>query len=288
LPGVRGTQSGQALVAALVIMLILFALAGGVAVAASGLLQQGRMRAGSVHDLEAQSAVADAVAQVAGTTSFCTVPARSGTFPEVGASDSTTLPDSYPAPVSPATTFVSCVRVDHVTPALSMGLSNAMPWPTAHCGVSQALDRAKLEVLFDMRGPAAGAPDATVYVDDQAQASGCRQTLPGSAACSAQGPLPHCIVCGRVVDPGIPLAQVTFDCDLSGVTSPAYLHVYNPSFQSPSRAFTAARDDNGGSMYLLATQLPAALRAGTDYEETVLLVPPQGAADELLYKGPMP
>jgi hypothetical protein len=283
---VRRAQDGQALVAALVIMLILFALAGGVAVAASGLLQQSRTRAGSVHDLAAQSAVADVVAQVAGSTSWCTVPTRTGVFPEVMASDSTTLPAAYPDPVNRASTFAACVRMDQVAPTLPSGLSNALPWQSAHCGATPLPVKQRLTIFFDARGPAPGAADGTVYVDDDPVS--CWQTLLTSSACSGTSPQPHCLRCGRGVDPGIPVpAQVTLDCDLTSVTTPAYLHVFNPSFQSPARVFTMAHDDAGGSAYLLATHLPPELHAGTDEEEAILYLP-QNQADQLLYKGPLP
>jgi hypothetical protein len=84
----------------------------------------------------------------------------------------------------------------------------------------------------------------------------------------------------------MPLVQATMDCDLSTAGSASmYLHVLNGSgVRSPARFFTTNHDDSGGSIYLVATRIGT----GPAYEESLLQVPPGGAANRLLYKGPLP
>jgi hypothetical protein len=274
----RKNQDGQALVAAMVIMLILFALAGGVAVAASGLLQQGRARGAAITDLSRQSAVADAVSQVAGTTTRCGVPPSAAVFPDIDADDLTALSLAFPDPVTMNTSWTAlCVRVDHVVPPTGAAWAN-LTW-RSNCG-TVPLPAQHVTTFFDAR---VGGKGGLVYVDDQPSAVTCLSQLP-SSACSATNPQPHCVQCGRTINANVnPVVQATLDCDLSQATA-AFLHVVNSSSaQSPARAFTVGSSTTGGSAYLIATHLGT----GNDYEESVLLVPASGA-NQLLYKAPLP
>lgn len=277
----RTSESGQALVAAMVIMLILFALAGGVAVAASGLLHQGRARGAAITDLSRQSAVADAVSQVAGSASRCPVPASAATFPDIDADDLTTLSLAFPDPVTTNTSWRAlCMRVDNVTP-LSGALWTNLTWPSS-CGTMQ-LPKQHVISFLDAR---VGGKGGLLYVNDQPSTTSCLSTLP-SSTCSSTSPQPGCVMCGKTINTNVnPVVQASLECDLShGTSSTYYLHVVNgSSVQSPALAFTVGFNTGGGSAYLIATHLGT----GKDYEESILLVPPAGGANQLLYKAPMP
>lgn len=279
----RHRQRGQALVGAMVIMLILFALAGGVAVAASGLLQQGRARGAAITDLSKQSAVADAIAQVAGSSTRCGIPSSSAVFPTIDADDLTTLSLSFPDPVTRNTTWGAlCVRVDSAPVPLGGTPWTDLTWKS-NCGTTQ-LPKQHVASFFDAR---VGGRGGLLYVDDQPSSTACRASLPTSA-CSATSPQPGCVECGKTISTDIAMvAQATLDCDLSAAPSAAYyLHVVNRSpAPSPARAFVVGHaSSGGGSVYLVATRFGA----GSDYEESVLLVPPAGGSNQLLYKAPLP
>ena len=279
----RRSQHGQALVGAMVIMLILFALAGGVAVAASGLLQQGRARGAAITDLSKQSAVTDAIAQVAGSSTRCGVPTSSATFPDIDADDLTTLSLSFPDPVTLNESWNAlCVRVDSVPVPIGGTPWTNLTWKSG-CGTTQ-LPKQHVTTFFDAR---VGGKGGLLYVDDQPSAISCKASLP-SSACSATSPQAGCVECGKTIDTDIAtIVQATLDCDLSAAPSAAYyLHVVNrSSVQSPARAFVVGHASSGGGWaYLVATHLGG----GSDYEESVLLVPPGGGDNQLLYKAPLP
>jgi len=280
---VRRSQRGQALVGALVIMLILFALAGGVAVAASGLLQQSRVQMAAFDDLAAQSATSDAVSQVAGSSSQCTPQATSGLFPRITGTEGTVLGVRFPDTASPqndASTTAYCVRVDHISSTVATDFATEIPW-SGRCA-SMPLPDQEVSLFFDARGISVATPFAA-YVDDDATPVCRRKTLPDTDSCSNPSATKPCIQCGKTLGRGGDVAQLKLDCDLTDPT-PGYLHIYNGSgANSPARVFLTTHDDSGGSVYLIATQV-----ASGGYEEAVLHVRPSGGGSLLLYRAVLP
>jgi hypothetical protein len=265
----RRRQEGQALVAAMVVMLILFALAGAVAIGATTLLSSQRDQGGTFRDdLTVQSAVSDAVARVAGSQTRCgpAQPALSIDLPE----------QDNPASSDPS--FALCVRADDVQPdtirttALNWardgapGLGSA-PWLC----ITVQLPGNGIAIAFDARWTLGGY----AYVDGQ-----------GLTSCNPQPPPPGPTVpCQRSFPGSTTPVQMVLSCQFStfGPSDHAYLHIRSAE-QAPARVFTAHQATNSGSMYLLAarTGLPR-----PDYEEAVVHVDPTGAT-RLAYEGRLP
>lgn len=273
----RRHQRGQALVGVLVVMLILFALAGAVSLATSVLLrQQSGTRSAYTDDFAAQNATADAVSQVAGSVSRCSVTAAS--YPRT-ARPPTPLSISFPNGVTDVAAAAYCGRIDQVASTVPQYLYNNLTWgTTSKCIVPQALPRAnKVWIFFNARWSSTGG-GGYAYVDSDSNPSLCSSTPPTPTSSFR---------CGQVIPqpPPAPVISVALSCDLGGA-APLYLHIANFSAKSPLQVFIMDQDPQGGSIYLLASATK--LRSGPDYEEAILFVSADGSINRLLYEARLP
>ena len=265
------SQRGQALVAVMVVMLIVFALAGAVSIGASALLsQQANQRALFGDDLARQNAVTDAVAQVTGAgTAAC------GTTPATSPTTLTVRPRGWPSPSATA----YCV-----------GLPNAAPDPPAYapvrwdaptCPNVTSVDLYTLTgrrwVFFDARTKPG---DGWAYVDQQPGVPAKQCSSPKLLGCSTS-----CPICSRDFSTSTTsVAPVALDCGFGAATAAAFLHIRNP-LASPRLAFLVGEPaDGGGTLYLLSAQ--TGLLGGSDFEEAVMFV--GGGANQLRYEGRLP
>lgn len=271
----RSRQKGQALVAAMVVMLIVFALAGAVAIGASTLLATQHEQGGTFRDdLTVQSAVADAVAQVAGSRSRCSTSSSAA----LGLS----LPDQDRPTYAPSSAL--CLRTDAVQ--LDTLAGHALDWasgsiqgnsvPPWRC-MTLKLPGNKVAISFDFRSSLGG----WAYVDKQSF-NACDPQLP----ISPPAPAP---ACQKAFSGSVTPVQVSLSCQFAtfATTDTAFLHIRN-SEASPARVFTAhqdATDPNAGSLYLFAARTGVPSRP--DYEEAAVTVDPTGATT-LAYEGKLP
>jgi hypothetical protein len=273
----RGTgQRGQALVAVMVAMIILFALAGAVAVGASTLFATGQPNATVANDFQVRSAVNDAVAQIAGLTQACGGPPPPSPYP-------TPSPTATPGPLQlvlppgDVATQALCVREDGVvaggvrTVAATAVLSGCT---TSDLGQPRS---AELSVLFDARQ---SGSSGWAYIDTSStNPSPCTSTFPSGAP-----PRP-----GRQrLASGSSVTQVALNGVFSG-TNHVYLHLFNVQ-PSLKQAFVADQDPSGqpsaiGSLYLVAAQTKL---TSPDWEEFLFFVRDDRAVNQLLYEAPLP
>jgi hypothetical protein len=263
-------QRGQALVGVMVVMLILFALAGAVAVGASTVLSEGgRRTTASGNDYLARSAVSDTVAQIAGSTARCGAP------PPLPSPTPTATPSPTPSPLSlslppnSAATQAFCAREDAVVPASLRDLGSAPVCKTFPLGTPP---NTRLAVFFDIRAPVHG----WAYIDTSGTTEPCNGALPSTAP-----PAP----CSRSwLTAGPVLTQVALSCDFHP-SDHVYLHMSTLA-AGPKHVFIAGQDPaaNPGSLYLLASGIDPANPA---YEESVLFVSRDGRSNRLLYEAPL-
>jgi len=290
---VRG-QSGQALPLVLVVMVVLFALAGAITLGTSELLrQQGGSRTASTDDLAVQSATADAVAQVAGNanprTSSCPVSpatiARTNPLPAITPPvPPTPLTINFPNVITNVQSPAYCSRLEQVAGTLTANAYLRLPLWTGSClDVPLPASGKQTWVFFDGRWSSGGY----AYVDGDNAHNPCSLTLPAvsKSACTTTPKGDDCIRCGLTVAAPKPVTQVALNCDLSG-TAPLYLHVYNTTHVSPARAFFVQQDPAGGTLYLVAAK--TGLNPPTDYEEAILYVGSGGGPNQLAYEAPLP
>jgi hypothetical protein len=264
-------QRGQALVGVMVVMLILFALAGAVAVGASSVLTDGgRRNTASGNDYLARSAVSDTVAQIAGSTARCGAP------PPLPSPSPTATPSPDPSPLSlslppnGAATQAFCAREDAVVPDSLRDLGSAPVCTSLPLGTPP---NTRLAVFFDIRATVRG----WAYIDTSATAEPCTGPLPGTAPpapCSRSWPsagAPH-------------VMQVALSCDFHAKDH-VYLHLSTLA-AGPRHVFIAGQDPvaNPGSIYLLASGIDPANPA---YEESILFVSRDGRSNRLLYEAPL-
>jgi len=278
----RAPQSGQALVGAMVVMVILFALAGAVAVAASGLLrQQAATTRAYTDDFGAQSATADAISQVAGTATRCAMPTTTATYARLNGAVPTPLAISFPSGMANLTSIAYCARIDQVSTTIGSNFSTDVQWQTSCPAtlVPSAISGQRVETFFAARWTAPGF----VYVD---RSQACNTRWAASTPCQGQSSIPGCVACGATMAPAaqVTMIQLALDCDLTGATAGWYVHISNQE-RSPSRIFIVRHDASGGSIYLIA----AATRAdgAGPYEQSILLVPPAGGTNRLLWEAPL-
>lgn len=264
----RSAQSGQALVGTLALMVLVFGLAGGIAFAASTLLEdQNSHRAAIARNLRAQDVVSAEVASVAGRG------AVSGQCQSMATWD--ILPD---APKDP-----HCLRIDQVAaPALeTLVLHRQSGCASAPVPASQGKN---VWLFFN----ALRASGITVWVDE-------------SASCPSGNRAPAAI-CSKLVPGGGQIAQVSVSCDLgdlnrpfvhvaNGLSSPSTIRITRNSGQTGQNQGATDGDaggqskvdvDGAGSIYeLAATTGPD---SGT-YEEAFVFVSRDGRTTQLLAEG---
>jgi hypothetical protein len=270
-------QRGQALVAVLVVMLILFALAGAVAIGASTLLARRGESVAVTNDFQARSAVSDSVAQLAGSTKRCGAP------PPLPSPSPTASPTPIPSPLGlnlpdpnvpgGIRPTALCAREDAVTPGTVQRIEVA-PGNGCTSVDLNAVGNGRLAVFFDARSKAGWA-----FVTDETAATSCPTAMPRDAG---QAP------CSQAFAPGVgSVGQVALSCDFTS-GRPVSLRLHLDAW--PRLVFTAAQDPAGtpsgtGSVYLLASGTGL---SRPDYEESVLFVSGDGRRSQLLHEAPLP
>lgn len=251
------SQSGQALIGTLVIMMLVFAMAGGLALAASSLLhEQVAHRTAITNDLRGEDAITAQVARVAGRSAKDPNPRCQplATFTNV-------LPDGF-------SSQATCLRFDEVA-APDMG-SLVLSW-SGGCG-SAAVPLTQGKHVWLFFAAVNNSSGMVAWADDQGT---CDLQLRGKVACSFS----HS-------SPGVGLAAM--DCDLDGMGSPT-VHVAN-LLSSPSAvrfvksSFPNTGDQEGdGSIYELAAT--TGLGQGMNFEEAAVFVSGDGSLTRLLAGG---
>ena len=273
-PTAPGRQRGQALVGVMVVMVILFALAGAVAIGASTLLSGRGSGTATSDDFRLHSAVNDSVAQVAGTTTACGgAPAPSPLPTPTSSPVPTPLNLALPPPDS--TSQTECVRMDGVAIGAVQRLATPPPAGSTTCRTMSLpfTGPVRVAVLLDVH---MGTSDGWAYLapDDYNPPSGCPSTPPSSFKGS---PCSSTILAGG-------WTQVALTCDIAS-TDTAVLRI-NGTATSPRQVFAAPQDPHAsslGSVYLLAIQSPV---AGA-MEEALFFVSNDHATNRLQYEAPL-
>lgn len=258
-------QSGQALVGVLVVMILIFLLAGAVSVGAAALLArlQGAGNA-FTDDFAAQSAVAAAASFAAAHPSGC--PAAPS-----GLSSSFTVP--HPPPGRPQPGLCTSLSGVPPTPFSSFNLS---AWSSDGCSVTDLSPFKSAQITLWIFFNARWRGSAFAYVDNvnlptgSTSAPGCPQAMPsGKLPCSAR-PTPEAF-------------PVALSCTLA---ERPFLFVRNAARQ-PQQAFylQPASQDNDGTLYVTAAGTGRG--PGKDYEGAVLYRTGRGAL-QLRYEAPLP
>jgi hypothetical protein len=260
------SQSGQALVGTLVIMVLVFGMAGALALAASSLLdRQSTHRTAIDSDLRASDSITAAVAQVAG---------RGKDSAAGPACESTTIASTLPGGFHSTAT---CLRIDEVAPSTQGVIT--LPWGDG-CTSSAIASRTRVWLFFS----ALAGSGMKVWVDNLAV---CVTSAFGVGKCPFSATAT--------------VTQKAIECDLSDLQSPV-LHVQNFLSSPAAIRFVSIGATNGnnngngdgggnqgnsataiGSMYeLVAT---TGLTSGPQFEQATVFVSENGAVTTLLSEG---
>jgi hypothetical protein len=269
-------QRGQAIIAVMVVMLILFALAGAVAIGAETLLGRPNSASATTGDFRLRSALNDSVAQVAGHSQACSAAPPPSPLPTPTTSPvPSSLTLALPSPDAQAQLTTECARMDGV----AVDGVQRLAAPAAICKSIPLGLSGRVAVLFDVHTSAGSGTGGWAYLDGKAGTSGSQcTTAPPSSAPDDESP---CIsLFGRS------WTQVALTCDIpSGQT--AQLHV-RATATSPAQVFAAQQNPQGattvGAMYLLAVQTPI---ASTTMEEALVFVSGDRRTNRLLYEAPL-
>jgi hypothetical protein len=259
----RERQSGQALVGTLVIMVIVFAMAGALALAASSLLdRQSTHRTAIDSDLRASDSITAAVAQVAGRGKDSGPPCGPATIVS-------TLPGGFQS-------TATCLRLDEVAPS-TLGVIT-LPWGNG-CTSSAIASRSKVWLFFS----ALASSGMKVWVDNL-------------AVC-----VPSAFAVGKCpFSATATVSQKAIECDLSDLQAPV-LHVQN-FLSSPAAiryvSFAGGNGNNngnnngngGGNQGNAATTIGSiyelvattGLTAGPQFEQGTVFVSDSGTVTTLL------
>lgn len=265
------TQAGQALVGVMVVMLILFALAGAVAIGASTLLDNRGESRVTNDDFQVRSAVNDSVAQIAGNARICGAP------PPLPSPSPTPSPTPIPSPLGlnlppNVSAQAFCLREDAADPGTLQ-----RPRPKSGCDtVPLGQPGGRLAVMFDARAVGAAG---WAYLDTRSASVTCGLPFPT--------PSPNLLPCRRSFAPAQVL-QVALTCDFAAGDS-AYLHLNVPG-AGPRQVFAARQNPQAdpatvGFLYLVASGTRV---ANPDYEESVYYVSGDGRTRRLLYEAGLP
>jgi hypothetical protein len=272
-----GRQRGQALVAVMVVMLILFALAGAVAIGASTLLSRRNSSGQTNDDFRVRSAVNDSVAQVAVPARVCGAAPPPSPPPTTSSPTATPLGLRLPPPDDQAQLKTLCARMDGV----AIDGVERLPVPPGQNGTAcRTIDlgkKGRVAVLFDVNVHQGGDAWAFLDADDD--------TLHGQCPTSLTGIVPKNSPCGSPTLSG-GWTQVALTCDI-GTDHTAQLHIRasNSSLVQVFAAVQSPQDVSGlGSAYLLAVQTPVASSA---MEEALMFVGNDGSTRRLLYEAPL-
>jgi hypothetical protein len=271
---VLGGQRGQALVGVMVVMVILFALAGAVAIGASTLLNGRGGAAATSDDFRLRSAVNDSVAQIAGSTSVCGAAPAPSPLPTPTSSPVPT-PLSLALPPPDSTSQAQCVRMDGVAVGAVQRLATTPPASGTTCRTMTLpfTGPTRVAVLLDVH---MSTSDGWAYLapNDYKPPSGCPSTPPASFKGS---PCASTIMAGG-------WTQVALTCDIAS-NDTAVLRISGTA-TSPRQVFAAPQDPHAsslGSAYLLAIQSPV---AGA-MEEALFFVSNDHGTNRLQYEAPL-
>jgi hypothetical protein len=269
-------QRGQAIIAVMVVMLILFALAGAVAIGAESLLGRPNSASATTDDFRLRSALSDSVAQVAGQSQACSAAPAPSPLPTPTTSPiPSSLSLSLPSPDAQAQLTTECARMNGV----AINGVQRVAAPGQICKSIPLGLSGRVAVLFDVHTSTGAGGGGWAYLDDKTGTSGgqCPATPPSNAAVDGSP-------CITVFDRG--WTQVALTCDIpSGQT--AQLHI-RATATSPAQVFAAQQNPQGastvGAVYLLAVQTPI---ASTTMEEALLFVSSDHTTNRLLYEAPL-
>jgi len=278
------SQRGQALVGVMVVMVILFALAGAVAIGASTLLASRRNAGATNDDFRLRSAVNDSVAQVSGTTGACSaVPPPSPLPTPTPSTIPASLQLALPSPDSQDHLVTRCVRMDGVASDGVKRLAVPPPGGNGNCRTLD-LDPGKtgplrvgvvLDVFLSGNGWAFLTGDGTPPL------TSCPATMPATkSSCATTFSLQ-----GAPPQTGAMWSQVALSCNIPDGEHPQLRIKGFPT--SPRQLFFAQQNTPGasslGSVYLLGVQTPL---ANSPDEEALLFV---GAdrSNRYLYEAPL-
>ncbi|HYW22788.1 MAG TPA: hypothetical protein VE953_01405 [Terriglobales bacterium] len=273
---VIGGQRGQAIVAVMVVMLILFALAGAVAIGAESLLGHRNATGATNDDFRARSAVNDSIAQVAGSAHSCSAAPPPSPLPTPTTSPvPTSLTLALPPPDAQAQLRTQCARMDGVTidgvTRLSVPATTCRTIPLGMLPQGPV----RVAVLFDVR--VGGSGGGWAYLDGNT-GTPCGNAPPAQPS----GPDDDSPCVSTF---GHDWTQVALTCDIPQAKT-AQLHI-KASQTSPAQVFVAQQNVKTGSLgsaYLLAVQTPISSPA---LEEILLFVSGDGSTDRLLYEAPL-
>jgi hypothetical protein len=263
-------QRGQALVAVMVVMLVLFALAGAVAIAASTLLTDRGRSDVSNGDFQVRSAVNDTVAQIA------LQPLRCGAPPPLPSPVPTPMPTPTTSPLnvdhlpSGARPQALCARQDDVVLSSLHRIQ-----PTGGCATVPLPADGRVAVLFDLRTADAG----WAYLDKSSASASCADAVPDTTQ------TPPCLASWPSTTDAT-VRQVALTCDFAAGDQ-VFLHLNAAS--APGHVFTAKRNDRGqpnavGRLFLIATGTGV---DSPDYEESLYFTSVDGSVRHLLFEAPL-
>jgi hypothetical protein len=248
----RQRQSGQALVAVLVVTTLIFLLAGAVSIGAvSVLTRMDRTHDNLADDFAAQSAVAWAASRAA----------QPSTCPLIARQFALTLPTSPTRPTG------WCVGVSGVAPPPYSSLSPKppLPWSVTTLPAPKTSQQTSLLILLFGRWQS----DACIYVGSTASPTGLCPPQ-----CSASPPTQS-------------LAPVALLCPLSSLSPPLSLFIRNGGVP-PTQVFYATSDgtaSGNGTAFLFV--VGTGRGPGKDYEAAVFFKPSTGPL-QLQYEAPLP
>ncbi len=249
----RQRQSGQALVAVLVVTTLIFLLAGAVSIGAvSVLTRMDRAHDNLSDDFAAQSAVAWAASRAA----------QPSTCPQIARQFALTLP------TSPTQTTGWCVGVSGVAPPPygSLRPKPPLPWSVTTLSVPTTSQQASLLIMLFGRWQS----DTCIYV-----------------ASSTSGPTGLCPPLCSASPPTQSPAPVALLCPLSSLSPPLSLFIRNGGVP-PTQVFYVMSDGTvtgNGTAFLFV--VGTGRGPGKDYESAVFFKPSTGAL-QLRYEAPLP
>ena len=263
-------QRGQAIVGVLVVMTLVFLLAGAVSIGASAVLaREAKPRDGVTDDLFVQSAVSASASHVAaqGASSCPTLnPPGSGAAGGTGGAVNAPPPFTITLPPTPGTADPAlkdrayCAGVGRAAGAPDrLNLS----WPSGDCSVTPL--PGGQSAVWVLMGTRSWSSKSFAYVAESPQQP-CPTVLPTdpSVKCSA--------VTGANPKSAGPMAFIAMFCDLSAARQPTFLYVVNNHVRSPQHAYLGASDPHSSTTCYLV-ESGTHLAPPNDTEEALILVP---------------
>jgi hypothetical protein len=279
------SQRGQAIVGVLVVMTLVFLLAGAVTFAASAVLAaESRPQGAVTDDLMVQSAVAGGAAHVAGGGSCNTQTPPAGAAG--GIVDLSPPSFQVPMPADPHSKSSAQRSAGAFCLAVAKAASRAVRLPltwtagSVTCAITPLpADYAKGRVWI-LFGTTAWSQSSVAYVADGQPPAVCQAaSSPSGSSSRCQPATPQSPQLSR------PMALAALYCDLTGAAGTPYLYVRNGP-QMPQVAYLAHRDDvNGGTTTLVEA---STLLSGPRRYEEALVFSRGSSRAQILSEGVLP